>query len=401
MRANFLNMSVEEIDQYLTSETEGRNNLLGRRAGAAGRDQEGYSFLSRRVEPVYVRENVRAEVNNICVQSNLLREHVEPMAVSSEGRLSSGMAEVQAHVASEAVSAGYGAFHVGGELHEVLSPKYKRIEKVALSIATCCALVFIGLLADDIRQGKSSNVSAAASPQKLAEIPSSCGQFLCPYSASCASSAMQCPEGNPFLMPGSVYRQLVECRAQDELCDCEKHAEGSALCGAQSGYKAEFKLEEVKADPSAASPCFLFLCPKSLQCVKSPSLCSEGSPFADHSSLYWQEAMLAKKGMAVLEGEGKRGAAVRLAAKRTKAIATSKAKLRHVPSTQAKIAAHVQVAAVVAKKATAGERAKEGGELTGAKEGLAYREEKSLRQSMRESNQALESALKDHEGFSH
>jgi len=396
-------MSVEEIDQYLTSESEGRSSLLGRRAEPARGSQEGYSFLSRRVEPVYVRDNVRAEVSNMCVQSNLLRAPVEPMAVSiSEERKAP---EVQPQATSEEVTAGYGAFHVGGEVHEVLSPKYKRIEKVALTIATCCALVFVGLLADDIRQGKTQNVATAASPQKLAQIPSSCGGFLCPYSASCSRSAMECPEGNPFLMPGSVYRKLVDCRAESEVCDCEHHPEGSSLCSAPSAGPAEFKLEEVKAAAAAGVPCSLFLCPKSSQCVKSPSLCSEGSPFADHSSLYWKEAMLAKKAMAVLEGEGKQAAAsAPRPAKKLEGVATTvQAKRRggHVPSAQAKIAAHVKEAAVkrLAKKAAAGKARTKGGAAAGS-EGLAYREEKSLRQSMQESNQALESALKDHESFS-
>jgi len=272
-------ISVEDIDRLLTSDSDIRRSSL------------------------WVPQSARdfAESAGSAEHGAAAHARPQPHGVPSASR--SGIAAA-APVAYEmgppgergelpAAAPSYGAVHIGGAPGEGSLPaRYKRIEKVALSIGVVCSMIFVVSLSGETATGSSTSSTLAGRAQnKASEGVAGCGTFLCPSSGHCVAAASLCPEGNPFLKANSVYQALVECADKTELC--------TQTAGATGIEFKDKKVETVlaaqgrRADGKFKS-CDGFLCPQSGSCRIAPANCTEGDPFASRTSLYWKEALAAK-----------------------------------------------------------------------------------------------------------
>lgn len=269
-------ISVEDIDHLLTSDSDIRRSSLwvpqrARNIAESAAAAEHGAAAHARGEPSTGRSGIAAA-------APVAYEMGPP---GERGEL-------------PAAAPSYGAVHGGGAPGEGSLPaRYKRIEKVALSIGAVCSMVFVVSLSGGTVTGSSTSSTLAGRGQNKASGGGAggCATFLCPSSGHCVAAASLCPEGNPFLKADSVYRALVECADKTELCT---HAAGAA--------GVEFKDKKVETVLAAQGrrahgkfkSCDGFLCPQSGSCRIAPANCTEGDPFASHTSLYWKEALAAK-----------------------------------------------------------------------------------------------------------
>lgn len=159
----------------------------------------------------------------------------------------------------------YGTVHAGAAGGEGSLPlKYKRIEKVALTIGMLCSTVFVVSLCGDGQAGSasSSSSSLAGSQNTVTKLGASCSSFLCPDSGHCVASAGACPEGNPFLKAKSAYRDLIDCAAATHLCD---EAVGAATVSFTDKTVATALAAEGSVNGKFKA-CDGFLCPMSGAC---------------------------------------------------------------------------------------------------------------------------------------
>ena len=187
----------------------------------------------------------------------------------------------------------YGSVHAEATTRATsgLPPRYKRIEKVALTIGIMCSMVFVVSLSDQKTASGRSSSTLAGRGNKL--VGAGCTAFLCPTSGHCATGASKCPEGNPFLKDGSIYRDLAECRDTSRPCNFLDGA-GGTVAFADKAQVIALKTEG-HINGAGFKSCDGFLCPMSGSCQVTPANCSEGDPFAKHSSPYWKDLLAAKK----------------------------------------------------------------------------------------------------------
>lgn len=315
-------ISVEDIDHLLTSDADiSRSSLwIPQSVRAPAEDARGGAAHAR----------MQGESHAGGIQAALGRHGAPGFAASgSDAPIAFEMGPPGEQGQLPPAAPSYGAVHVPAPGEGSLPAKYKRIERVALTIGVVCTMVFVVSLSGQGVTGSSSASSTLAGrgQHKLTTLNAGCVTFLCPTSGVCSPSASKCPEGNPFLLLASAYRALVDCSDKTHLCN---HAAGAA---AKTGVS--FTDDRVATALAAEGSingkfkaCDGFLCPMSGSCQIMPSNCTEGDPFANHASLYWKNALAAKTALfhappaASIGAKGEGAAAAESARKRGAAEAT-------------------------------------------------------------------------------
>jgi len=192
---------------------------------------------------------------------------------------------------------GYGTAAVGGEQGGDMPGVPEDVQRLLRShtkisrVAIPCAFIFGTAFVVALCYNNPPHTRAGVQQLATMDMPSgfACPNFLCPNSGTCAVKASKCPEGNPFLMKGGAYYNLVSCGGENELCTC---ASKDAPKGMDCAHGEELMLR--KWSSKATGGCSHILCPRSGVCVTNPVMCSEGDPFLSHSGPYFTEAMVAK-----------------------------------------------------------------------------------------------------------
>jgi hypothetical protein len=258
-------LSVEDIDRFLTSDAEiSRSSLwVPQRVAVAEPDGFGHS----RGAPQGGHPPGRGAA--------ALGRHAMPGSEMLSGDCTATPAAVSIEMGppGQMPAQSYGTVHAGAPGEGSLPLKYKRIEKVALTIGVVCSMVFVVSLSEDGQAGSSSSSSSslAGSQNKVTKLGAGCSSFLCPTSGHCVASAGKCPEGNPFLNAQSAYRDLIDCAAATHLCN-------QAAGAAEVSFKDKTVATALAAEGSVHGKfkaCDGFLCPMSGAC----KVCFRTCPF--------------------------------------------------------------------------------------------------------------------------
>ena len=270
-------ISVEDIDHLLTSDADIQWSSLW--------------------VPHSVREDAAAAHSRAALQQGGALSSFRHGALGvAAGAAAGGEAPIEMEMGppGEPAAPSYGAVHLPAHGEGSLPAKYKRIERVALTIGVVCTMVFVVSLSGQSVMGSSSASSTLAGrgQHKQAKLGAGCDAFLCPTSGHCAVSASKCPEGNPFLKANSLYRALIDCKNTEHLCN---HAAGAATT---TVFFTDKKVATALAAEGSINgkfkKCDGFLCPRTGSCHIAPANCTEGDPFDKHTSLYWKDALAAK-----------------------------------------------------------------------------------------------------------
>jgi len=268
-------ISVEDIDHLLTSDADiNRSSLwVPQRVRApehGGSEHPQGGQIRPMADPVQDRLNRHGGSRTAPDVTHMRSGGVDrPMAME--------MGPPGEHMAQMPPAASYGAVHsyVEHSNESALPARYKRIEKVALSIGLVCSMVFLVSLSG---QGggvtgapSSSALAGRAHSHTLSKLGATCTLFLCPTSGHCASSADKCPEGNPFLKAG-VYRDLIDCKDSEAICT---RAAGTTSAVTFKDAKVAIALAAEGAVNGKFKACDGFLCPLSGSCQIAPANCTE------------------------------------------------------------------------------------------------------------------------------
>ena len=291
-------MSLEDIDHLLTSDSDIRRSSLW--VPQRTRDSESSSAAEGNAR--HARGGARGGVHTLGLSPH--GGHGQPssgpgagagrLAVAASPQVAYEMGQPGERGELPTAAPSYGAVHGSAPGEGSLPARYKRIEKVALSIGAICSMVFVVSLSGGggiTGSSSSSSTLAGRGQNKASGSGADCGAFLCPSSGQCVAGAGKCLEGNPFLKANSVYRALIECADATELCN---HAAGAASVEFKDKKVATVLAAQGRGSDGKFKACDGFLCPKSGSCQISPANCTEGDPFASHASLYWKQAVAAK-----------------------------------------------------------------------------------------------------------
>jgi len=270
-------ISVEDIDHLLTSDADIQRSSL---------------WVPHSVREDTAAAHARAALQQGGALSSF--RHGAPGVPAGAAAGGEAPIEMEMGPPGEPAAPSYGAVHLPAPGEGSLPAKYKRIERVALTIGVVCTMVFVVSLSGQSVTGSSSASSTLAGrgQHKQAKLGAGCDAFLCPTSGHCAVSASKCPEGNPFLKANSLYRALIDCKDTEHLCN---HAAGAAQT---SVFFTDKKVATALAAEGSINgkfkKCDGFLCPRTGSCHIVPANCTEGDPFDKHTSLYWKDALAAK-----------------------------------------------------------------------------------------------------------
>jgi len=314
-----MNISIAHIDQYL-SEPEAQRPTLwlppSVRAALEGGASDPQTEAAEMYPALPVADGRHSGMHSTPPAFASLT-HPE-MAPATHGRTQGPSTDIPADRLPEQKTHSYGTGHNDRMALEILGPRYKRIEKVTMTFGIACAMVFMCAF----YQSNPAQSKSKGGTQQLAQVEGfGCGDFLCPHSGSCVMYASSCPEGDPFLSPAGIYRELVDCDGSG-ICNCKKSPQAQHLC--TRGIVEFAALSAWGSEPN--SGCDAFLCPDSGKCVRQPHSCSEGSPFDRSHSLYLREALKAKAKLPAIkarEAKDLAAATAKLAAKPGPALATS------------------------------------------------------------------------------
>ena len=269
-------ISVEDIDHLLTSDADINRSALWVPQRVRGAPEQGGSEHPQggqsrpMADPVQDRLNRHGGSRTAPVVTHMRSAGVDrPMAIE--------MGPPGEHMAQMPPAASYGAVHSGVVLSDesALPARYKRIEKVALSIGLVCSMVFLVSLSGQGRgvtgAPSSSALAGRAHSHTLSKLGATCTLFLCPTSGHCASSADKCPEGNPFIKAG-VYRDLIDCKDSEAICT---RAAGTTSAVTFKDAKVAIALAAEGAANGKFKACDGFLCPLSGSCQIAPANCTE------------------------------------------------------------------------------------------------------------------------------
>ncbi|KAJ1467272.1 hypothetical protein T484DRAFT_2378634 [Baffinella frigidus] len=343
-----LDLSIEDIDRLLvTGDSESIRATVGARHAqhAPHRHPPGEVQRARGGPvPVYTRDDLspsmtmaRPAAEHQGWGAGARHEASAPASAHGAGGMLSTCREEE--IAVGAGGAGeYGA--TGIAQMEVQHPDlgtgsrgYRRIERVTLTLGIIWLAIFCCAFMVEDRP------KIVPDAQQLSMLPPfGCHAFLCPTSTACVESAAHCPEGNPFILPGGYYRELITCGGRAGLCDCSNNPR---LCHAPMSLEEQRRLAFTFKSKEGVESCVAFVCPASGRCVDTPLDCREGSPFLHASSLYAKDADAARLTLGpVLQKE--------VAANQAKRDAVAKA---HAAAAKAKAEAALQRKAAAAAAA--------------------------------------------------
>ena len=296
-RAMPFQVSVEDIDRLLTSDVEISRSTLWVPKGVSecSRDGDTAAHASGHAHTRGIWQGEARPINAAIGRHGASGSVMDNRPARPDAPVCFEMGPPGERGELPPAQPSYGAVHELGPVEGALPPKYKRIEKVALTIGVVCTMIFCVSLSgrSSTESSGTSSTLAGRGQNKLSKLSAGCGAFLCPTSGQCVAAAGKCPEGNPFLKDGSIYRALAACSDEKHLCN---HAAGAAA-GASVSFADHEVIMTLKSEgriKGKFKACDGFLCPMSGACKIAPANCTEGDPFAKHSSLYWKDLIAAK-----------------------------------------------------------------------------------------------------------